>query len=444
MASSTPAQATVTPLKRDEPKDQCKNDTSLSPSLSETPNADATAEVDRPAEEPTLDLENLESMTPSTIIEKLARLRAEYSAMWHNVGHMKERIVKMKVYVEQLQAKVISSTAKLHRCREEDRAAFLQRVQHQKQLIQSLARPLQQLQSIHFDQHDKMFVEKDKKEFIMGRTRKNPNVRRILSKATQYSTIKPDHECWAPLLQARLQDFITAGIKLNQMISYETLLCNYVRNMTTRMLGASKRLKDLEYTYDFMIKECEKRKSVIQQYESMPLGSESDSSESGGGIENCVLNNCVVESCGTESGGLESLGLQSGDLEDITKQVFAGTVLDSEDNETYLKRTLSGLAEIMGRAIADKAVQRRKEREKEEEKGEGEEREKWKAKGKAKETETEGKKKENGKEREKEGGKWKGKENVKGKGKEKAAHGKVENGKDRNGKKGNGKGKEKA
>ncbi|KAL8909868.1 MAG: hypothetical protein Q9171_004818 [Xanthocarpia ochracea] len=429
--------------KRDESKDQRKNDSSLSPSLTETLNPDAMAEVDRAAEEPIPDLENLEFMTPSTIIEKLARLRAEYSAMWHNVGHMKERINKMKVYVEQLQAKVISSTAKLHRCREEDRTAFLRRVQHQKQLIQSLAGPLQQLQNIHFDQHDKMFVEKDKKEFIMARTRDNPNVRRILSKATQYSTIKPDHECWAPLLQARLQDFITAGIKLNQMISYETLLCNYVRNRTTKMLGAAKRLKDLEYTHDFMIKECEKRMSVIQQYESMPLGTESDSSESGG-IESCVLDSCVVESCVKESGGLESLGLQSGDLEDITKKVFAGTVLNSEDNETYLKRTLSNLAEIMARGIVDRVVQRKKEKEKVEEKEKDEEREKWKAEGKAKETETEGKKNENGKEKGKERGKGKGKENVKGKGKEKDTNGKVENGKDRYGKNGNGKGKEKA
>ena len=378
-------------------------------------------------------------MTPSTIIENLARLRAEYNAMWHNVEHMKDRIDKMKVYVEQLQVKVISSTAKLHRWREEDRTAFAQRVQHQRQLIQSLAGPLQKLQNIHFDQHDEMFVEKEKKEFIFARTRNNPTVRKILSKATQYSTIKPDHECWTSLLQARLQDFLTAGIKLNHMISYDTLLCNYLRNMSTKMLGASKRLKDLEYTHDFMIQECEKRKSVIQQYESMPLGSESDGSESGG-IENCVLDSCVVESSGTESGGLESLGLASGDLEDITKQVFAGTVLNSEDNETYLKRTLEDLAGIMARGIADRVVQRRKEKEMVEEKGKEEEREKWKAKGKAKETETEGKKKENGKEN------GKGKENVKGKGKgkEKDANGKVEPGKDRNGKRENGKGKETA
>ncbi|KAL8924557.1 MAG: hypothetical protein Q9172_002641 [Xanthocarpia lactea] len=425
------------PPQRDEPKNQRKNDRSLSHDLTETLNADATAEVDGPAEEPTPDIENLESMTPSTIIEKLASLRAECSAMWHNVEHMKDRIDKMKAYVEQLQVKVIGSTAKLHRWREEDKTAFLQRVQHQRQLIQSLAGPLQKLQNIHYDQHDEMFVEKEKKEFIFARTRNDPNVRKILSKATQYSTIKPDHECWTPLLQARLQDFITAGLKLNNMISYDRLLCNYLQKMTTRMLGASKRLKDLEYTHDFMIQECEKQKSVIQQYEAMPLETESDGSESGG-IASCVLDSCVVESCGTESGGLESLGLASGDLEDITKQVFAGTVLNSEDNETYLRRTLSELGEIMGQAIADKAVQRRKEREKEEEKGKEEEREKLKAKGKAKETESEGKKKEIGNER------GKGKENVKGKGKEKDTNGKDEPGKDRNVKNGKGKGKEKA
>ncbi|KAL8725759.1 MAG: hypothetical protein Q9166_007159 [cf. Caloplaca sp. 2 TL-2023] len=218
-----------------------------------------------------LDLNELKTLTSEEITAKLGSIRDDLVESWHAAEKMRERCEKLEGYATSWQQKADKYIAELKAFRD-DKLKHLQGILRQKEHIQSLAEPLMKMQRQHYNQYSGKAAEKGA---VIAATAKNPNAKAILENTTVYSTIKPGHERWEPILQTRVQEYLSAGVQLQEMESLETNLTAKWQHAMDKFMGVNARFRAIGEQYNVLRDECNRKTLLVEQYE-LALGNKNN------------------------------------------------------------------------------------------------------------------------------------------------------------------------
>ncbi|KAL8675774.1 MAG: hypothetical protein Q9186_007612, partial [Xanthomendoza sp. 1 TL-2023] len=211
--------------------------------------------------------DDMQSMAPNEWSTKLHHAGLEFEKAWNETGTMRLRITKMASKVEKWYAR--------HRiCAEElsvwdgkyggdEKIKHIQGIEAQKQYIRSLATPLQELQRQHYIQESDKSVEKVK---AIACTKVTPYTKAILHKTTYFSSGKPGHEDGEEaIIPEKVMEFITAGIKLETMISMQSRMDARLKKATSKFAAAAARFQKAGTRYNKMRIDCHQKMLLLEK-----------------------------------------------------------------------------------------------------------------------------------------------------------------------------------
>lgn len=122
-------------------------------------------------------------------------------------------------------------------------------IRDQKHKIEQLSEPLQKLIRQHCNQRP---MDTQAKNEAITAGAGTDAVKEILQAATVYTTIKPGHERWEPIIKTKNGEYLAAGAQLTPMLTEESLLPGKVENHRKRSNWFLKKWRGQSNKFDSM------------------------------------------------------------------------------------------------------------------------------------------------------------------------------------------------
>ncbi|KAI4231311.1 MAG: hypothetical protein L6R40_007756 [Gallowayella cf. fulva] len=211
--------------------------------------------------------QDLEAMLRRDKMTMLKSVVMQFHGAWHDAMDMRVRADKVGRKAQVWHTRAGKLAADLA-CFEAEygndvRILHIQGIERQKEHIRSLARQLQDMQRDHYIQESDKQVEKDE---LIADYATNGHGNAILQSTTVFSSLKPGHEEWVPVVQSHVHEFLAAGLKLQEMRTQEPVMRSRLKIAKLKHTGAALRFVKLGNAYDNLRVKCHKKMSLLEQY----------------------------------------------------------------------------------------------------------------------------------------------------------------------------------